>query len=92
MYTDSINFNPTSYLPCSSSFVQSLHIPLLTHIQWSIDKHFKERQASSLVDLPSIEPILKISKFLIRTRVKEEIQRKALHPITKSRTVSSVSR
>lgn len=86
MHKDSINCNPTSYLPCSSSFVQSLHIPLLTHIQRSVDKHFEERQASSLVDLPCIEPILKISKIVIRTRGKDEIKRKAL--ITKSRTIS----
>lgn len=53
----------TSYLPSSGSFVESLHVPLLTNIKWSVDKHLKEREASSLMDLPCIEPILKISKF-----------------------------
>lgn len=48
----------TSYLPCSGSLVQPLHVPLLTDIQWSVHKHFKERQPRSLVDVPGIEAIL----------------------------------
>lgn len=48
----------TSYLSCSGSLVQPLHIPLLTDIQWSVHKHFKERQPRSLVNVPGIQAIL----------------------------------
>lgn len=66
---NSINSYPTSYLPRSGSFVESLHVSLLTNIQWSIDKHLKERQTSSLVDLPCIESILEISKYQLEQQI-----------------------
>lgn len=57
-----IKLYSTSNLSSSGSLVQPLHVPLLTNVQGCVHKHLKERQPSSLVDLPGIQAILVMRK------------------------------
>lgn len=57
-----IRLYSTSNLSSSGSLVQPLHVPLLTNVQGCVHKHLKERQPSSLVDLPGIQAILVMRK------------------------------
>jgi hypothetical protein len=53
-----MNKTSTSYFPSPGSLVQSLHVPLLAHIQWGVNKNLKEGQTGGLVDLPGVEAVL----------------------------------
>jgi hypothetical protein len=64
-YLDKGNLKKTMlafYLPCPRLLVEAFDIPLLTDMQRSIDKNFKEGQACTLMNLPCVVAILQREK------------------------------